>query len=572
VQRSRVSERVVQQGGRAPDQIEKGSPLSTVDTASRLSFDPPGPGSWDLDAVHFPRPVTRYWAEMHPEAFVRGFREFTRFYGMLIDTLEYRYIDGFCYKTIVPVEPSEVPARFERAEQVFRDKLWREQLREWDETFKPDSIATHRELQSVDPDALSDDELVAYLTRCRDHQAAMVYQHMRFTAAPSVPTGDFLAHVGDWTGLPAAELLGLLRGAAPVSAGASEELERLKTAIAQDPSARRLLESDDEPGRVLEQLRSLDGEAGAAASAYLDLVGYRLLDGFDIAGRYALELPDALLRAIRVAVDGTGPEAADVEGRIAGVRGKVPEQHREQFDELLEEARLTYKIRDERGVFSDIWASGIMRRAVLAGGRRLAAEGRVHDAEHFVDAGFEEMRSLLRGAGGPSADELAERFERRSSLSAKDAPPVLGDPPSPPPDPSGLPPAAGRVMRAMGIVIGEMFGSSEEQHEEHLVRGLAASPGVYEGTARRVAGPTEFDRIVEGDVLVTESTTEAFNILLPLLGGIVTDSGGLLSHAAIVAREYGIPGVVGTREATGLIPDGTRVRVDGDAGEVVVLG
>ena len=305
---------------------------------------------------------------------------------------------------------------------------------------------------------------------------------------------------------------------------------------------------------------------------YLDLVGYRLLDGFDISGRYALELPDALLRAIRVAVAGTGPEVADVDDRIADVRGQVPEQHRAQFDELLEEARLTYKIRDERGVFSDIWASGIMRSAVLAGGRRLAGKGRVHDAEHFVDADFDEMRALLSGENGPSADELARRFEQRTSLSAKDAPQLLGDPPSPPPDPSGLPPAVGRVMRAIGIVIGEMFGSSEEQHEEQLVRGLAASPGAYEGPARRVAGPDEFDRIVEGDVLVTESTTEAFNILLPLLGAIVTDSGGLLSHAAIVAREYGIPGVVGTREATGLIPDGTRVRVDGDAGEVSVLG
>ena len=71
---------------------------------------------------------------------------------------------------------------------------------------------------------------------------------------------------------------------------------------------------------------------------------------------------------------------------------------------------------------------------------------------------------------------------------------------------------------------------------------------MYEGPARRVSGPTEFDRIVQGDVLVTESTTEAFNILLPLLGAIVTDTGGLLSHSAIVAREYGIPGVVGTRE------------------------
>ena len=547
--------------------------MSSVQTAGQqLRFDPPGPGSWDLDAVHFPRPVTRYWADMHPEPFRRGFQEFTRFYGMLIDGLEYRYVNGFVYKTIVPVAESEVPERFQRAEEVFRGKLWREQLREWDETFKPASIKTHRELQSVDPDALSDDDLIAYLTRCREHHVAMIYQHMRFTGAPSVPTGDFLAHVGDWTGLAPAELLGLLRGAAPVSAGASAELERLRTAIAQDPSARRLLESDDEPGRVLEALRSLAGHAGAAASAYLDLVGYRLLEGFDISGRYALELPDALLRAIRVAVEGAGPEAAAVEGRVGDVRSKVPEQHREQFDDLLEEARITYKIRDERGVFSDIWVSGIMRRGVLAGGRRLASKGRIHEAEHFVDAGFDEMRSLLSGANGPSADELAERFQRRSALSAKDAPPRLGDPPSPPPDPSGLPRAVARVMRAMGIVIGEMFGSSEEQHEEHLVRGLAASPGVYEGPARRVAGPAEFDRIARGDVLVTESTTEAFNILLPLLGAIVTDSGGLLSHAAIVAREYGIPGVVGTREGTELIPDGARVRVDGAAGEVVVLG
>ena len=116
-------------------------------------------------------------------------------------------------------------------------------------------------------------------------------------------------------------------------------------------------------------------------------------------------------------------------------------------------------------------------------------------------------------------------------------------------------------MRATGVALGELFGSSEAPQEENLLRGLAASGGVYEGPARRVSGPSEFDRIVEGDVLVTESTTEAFNILLPLLGAIVTDSGGLLSHSAIVAREYGIPGVVGTREATDRIPDGaTRAR------------
>jgi pyruvate,water dikinase len=127
-------------------------------------------------------------------------------------------------------------------------------------------------------------------------------------------------------------------------------------------------------------------------------------------------------------------------------------------------------------------------------------------------------------------------------------------------------------MRAIGIVIDGMFAPSEAEHEEQLIRGLGASKGSYEGPARRVAGPTEFDRIVVGDVLLTEATTEAFNILLPLLGAIVTDSGGLLSHAALVAREYGIPGVVGTRNATDLIADGARVRVDGNDGTVSVLG
>jgi phosphohistidine swiveling domain-containing protein len=181
------------------------------------------------------------------------------------------------------------------------------------------------------------------------------------------------------------------------------------------------------------------------------------------------------------------------------------------------------------------------------------------------------MCSLISESVGPSADELAARSEYRATHSAKDAPAFMGPPPPPPPDPSGLPPSVARLMRATGIAMGEVFGSSEAQHEEHLLRGLAASKGVYEGPARRVSGPSEFGRIVRGDVLVTESTTEAFNILLPLLGAIVTDNGGLLSHSAIVAREYGIPGVVGTREATERIADGTHVRVDGDAGEVTVL-
>jgi rifampicin phosphotransferase len=544
--------------------------VTAVEPADDLRFEPPGPGFWEQDSVHFPRAVTRYWTEMHPAPFAQGTAEFASFYGMLLGGLSMRYVNGFGYRTVLPVPDEEVPERFKRAEEAFARKVWREQLRNWDEQVKPAAIAKHRELQAVEPDGLPDAELAAYLGRCRDHHAAMIAQHMRHTASAVVPTGDFLAHVGDWTGLPPSQLLGLMRGASPVSAGASAELDRLIAAVKSDPRARGLLSSDGDPAAALEALRSLDGEAGAAMAAYLDLVGNRLLDGFDIGEPSALELPDQLLQAIRteVAAEAGGD---DLEAKIAEVRSKVPPEHRETFDELLGEARMLYRLRDERGVYSDIWASGIMRRAVLGAGRRLAESGRIATAEHLVDAGFGEMLALLDGTGGPAADELAARAEYRRTHSAKNAPRTLGPPPPPPPDPSTLPPGVARLMRATAIALGMLFGSSEAQHEADLLRGLSASPGVYEGSARLVSGPREFGRIVQGDVLVTVSTTEAFNILLPLLGALVTDSGGLLSHSAIVAREYGIPGVVGTREATGRIADGARVRVDGDAGEVTVL-
>lgn len=525
-----------------------------------------------LDPVHFPRPVTRYWAETHPEPFGRGTAEFAQFLGLVIGGLRTAYVNGFCYNQMQPAPPEEIPLRIGRAEEVVKNKLWRDQLAEWEEERKPASIAAHRAIQAVDPYALDDDELAAHLVRCRDHHAAMIFQHMRFSGSAVVPTALFVVEVGEWTGRPPAELLALTAGSAPVSAGSSEEFEQLLTALRAEPDALKLLESDNDPAQVLAGLRSSGGSAGPAVSAYLDLVGWRPLDGFDIAEPSALELPDALLRAIRGAIDRPERAEGDVDDRIAAVRDGVPDEHRVEFDELLAEARLTHHLRDERGVYSDIWASGLMRRAALAAGRRVAARGRIHEPEHMVDAGLDEMCSLVTASDGPNADELAGRARYRTAHTAKGAPPFLGQPPEPPPDSSGLPPAAGRLMHAMGMGMAMMFGSGEAEHDEQLLRGLGASPGVYEGPARLVSGPAEFDRIVQGDVLVTPATSEAFNILLPLLGAIVTDSGGLLSHSAIVAREYGIPGVVGTRDATERIPDGVRVRVDGSAGEVAVLG
>src|SRR3954451_3345497 len=129
----------------------------TTQAQADLRYDAPGPGSWTLDAVHFPRPATRYWQEMHPEPFMRGFGEFTRYYGMLIGTLEYRYVNGFVYSAMRPAPGEEIPERFARASEVFEKKLWRAQLDEWDSKCKPDSIKAHLEIQAIDPDSLSDE-------------------------------------------------------------------------------------------------------------------------------------------------------------------------------------------------------------------------------------------------------------------------------------------------------------------------------------------------------------------------------------------------------------------------------
>src|SRR6185436_4410281 len=104
-----------------------------------------------------------YWQETHPPAFKKGTNDFAKFYGLIIDGLQSNYVNGFCYRQVSPAPEAEVPERFQRAEQVFTKKLWREQLRDWDEKFKPASIAKHRELQGVDLDTLSDADLAAHL-------------------------------------------------------------------------------------------------------------------------------------------------------------------------------------------------------------------------------------------------------------------------------------------------------------------------------------------------------------------------------------------------------------------------
>ena len=115
-----------------------------------------------------------------------------------------------------------------------------------------------------------------------------------------------------------------------------------------------------------------------------------------------------------------------------------------------------------------------------------------------------------------------------------------------------------------------MPAASEEQTGA-VIKGMGASGGQVTAAARVLGGPSEFGQMGSGEVLVASITTPAWTSLFAMASGVVTDIGGPLSHSSIVAREYGIPAVLGTAVATRRIHSGERIRVDGDAGTVTLL-
>lgn len=564
-----------------------------MDSRMDRAFTPPGPGAWELDTAHFARPLTPVTTEAALGGFARGFAESTKRFGLLLSHLEPAVQHGFCYmqpravgappgagpppkllfKLLTRLHP-ELRRRIATSQAAFRDRLWREDLRLWDEEVKPDSIRRHRTMAATDVAALDDDSLVRHLDACCREYSEMVRQHHRFTITAALPVGDFLAHAAEWTGEPSSALLQLLAGSSPISRGvAARELGDLCVAIRESEPARRALEGAD-PAQVLAALRAMDGPVGALTTAYVETVGVRSM-GYDVADTTAGELPGTLVQAIRAAVAGAcrqdEREEVALRERTARIRDKVPVAHRPTFDALLTEARDINRLRDERGVYSDAPAVGLARRALLEVGRRLVDRGRLPRRELIIDASFDEAVALLRGQGGPTVAELSERERWRRTAGPNDAPKLLGGEPAPPPPDEWLPPAARRSARAIGAFMAALFQEPEPRVAGRRISGLPVSPGTFEGTARLVVESGDFGRIQRGDVLVTRSTSPYFNVVLPLLGAIVTDRGGQLCHAAIVAREYGIPGVVGTRAATQQVPDGARLRVDGSAGLVEVL-
>jgi len=545
---------------------------------------PPGPGTWELDLTHFPRPATPIAARIYATSFAEGFREGSARYGVLLDYLAYASVDGWMYnqpvvvgaprgagtppklvfQVLSRVHPA-IRARARIAAKTFETRPWRHDVSRWHDEVKPARIRAHGALLAFDVRAGTDAALAAHVAACVETFAESARIHGALTVPSMFPAGDFIAHAMEWTGLTPAQILAALAESSPVSAGREPAREALLGALRAHPDASRELELASDPRETLESLARRSDDAGVAARAYFDTVGYRALSGYDVSEPYGLEVPFVMVEGLRALMAGrTG--GAPSSAHVTAVRDRVPDAHRDAFDALLEEARAASSIRDERVLFNDYWSAGVARRALLEVGRRLTERGLVPSSEHATACVVEEVAPLLERSDRAIAAAVVQRFDARRKAMGRDMPAHLGPPPSPPPAAAWMPASMRRVHAATAAVMAAIFQDSTAPSDRTLVRGIGVSPGTYAGSARVVRGPHDFHRLRPGDVLVTRTTSPTFNVVLPLLGAIVTDRGGALSHAAIVSREFGIPGVVGCREATSLIPDGTRVRVDGVSG------
>jgi pyruvate,water dikinase len=250
---------------------------------------------------------------------------------------------------------------------------------------------------------------------------------------------------------------------------------------------------------------------------------------------------------------------------------------RAAFDQMIELAHRVFPYVEGHKFYCEHWYTNLFFNRIREFGRLLsehgffAAEADVFHLTHFEleSAIIDLMQSWSAGSPprGPShwPPIVAERRAAIAVWAKHDTPPALGPVPEIIDDPA--------IVMLWGITRESLDSwlQAADAGDSKELKGFAASRGVVEGTARIVKSVDEISKLCDGDILVCQVTNPTWSPIFSRISAAVSDIGGSMSHAAIVAREYGLPAVVGTGTATRRIPDGARIRVDGGRGIVTIL-
>ncbi len=253
------------------------------------------------------------------------------------------------------------------------------------------------------------------------------------------------------------------------------------------------------------------------------------------------------------------------------------EEERVAYDQMIQLAHRVFPYVEGHKFYCEHWYTNLFFNKIREFGTLLAKHGFFPNAEDIFQLTHYEVESaivdLMIAWSNGSAPRGPARWpavvkERRAAIAewAKhETPPALGPVPDVIDDPA--------IVMLWGITREnlEAWLAAGEKPDSNEIRGFAASNGVVEGVARVVMAVDEIDRLRHGDILVCHITNPSWAPVFQKIAAAVSDIGGSMSHAAIVAREYGLPAVVGTGTATQRIKDGQRIRVDGGRGVVTIL-
>ena len=248
---------------------------------------------------------------------------------------------------------------------------------------------------------------------------------------------------------------------------------------------------------------------------------------------------------------------------------------RSTFTELLGLSRMVFPYVEEHKFFCDYWFLTRWWNKLREFGALLARHGFLEDGEdvfnlgrHEVAMALDELLLTWATGGAPLGPAhwppiVKRRKELLDRLAGWTPPPALGVAPDAITDPMSI--------MLWGVTTERVQAWAHAEEGGGRLIGAAASPGTVEGTARVVITADELSTVREGDILVCPITSPAWAPIFSNVRAVVTDIGGVMSHAAIVCREFGLPAVVGTGRATAEIASGQTIRVDGSTGVVTIL-
>jgi pyruvate,water dikinase len=509
------------------------------------------PTTWLPDPSHYPEQMSPLSATVWFEAVGVGLHEAMRQLRGPFGGFEARTERGWAYEGGWEIDWEPVPGALEAAATGLKER--------WETRLAPRSREITGELHGLRPERPAPAEAVALMDRF--WSLVLEQWTIHFLAVIPAQVGiEMLAAayadaLGDEDALAPYRLLDRLPNGTTVADHELWELAERARELGLEDVLREY-----PVGVVRERL----GELGNGRRFLHDLSAYLLRFGgrarwHELSLPREAERPQITLESIRLFLESASEPAVGAEEEGKRLEAEVLERA-PGLAAVLPVAKFAYVLKEEH-VYEIDYPGLLATREVLLGfGRRLAAEGRLREPDDVWMLARNEIRSALDDDVTRAAfylDDLVRQRRDELAEGKREGPRAyLGEP---------LPDGERHV------VLEKFYGRGAQGPATGAIRGTGASPGTAEGTARLVAGPDDFRRVRPGDVLIAATTTPAWTPLFPSLSALVTETGGILSHGAIVAREYGLPAVVGADGAMRAIPDGCRVRVNGQTGDVEVI-